>query len=162
MSAVARIEAGFLLRRLQRGDLLSMVQSRPMASIGPRCHELRINDTVGTWRVMYRIDRDVIIILEAFAKKTGSTPTSVIETCRKRLKEYDNAVRLTKEIGSQRMEARKYQGISRTVPSRGTLHRITSQARRRSQGAPSGQRDVAGQPRESSQIEPIPRRQNGS
>jgi phage-related protein len=83
MSVAARIEAGFLLRRLQRGDLLSMPQSRPMVSIGPRCHELRINDAVGTWRVIYRIDRDAIVILEVFAKKTGSTPTPVIEICRK-------------------------------------------------------------------------------
>jgi phage-related protein len=91
MSAAARLEAGFLLRRLQRGELLSMPQSQPMATVGPRCHELRINDTEGTWRVIYRIDRDAIVILEVFAKKTGSTQTLVIETCRKRLKDYDNA-----------------------------------------------------------------------
>ena len=41
---------------------------------------------VGTWRVIYRIDRDAIVILEVFAKKTGSTPIPVIEICRKRLK----------------------------------------------------------------------------
>jgi phage-related protein len=93
MSAAARPEPGFLLRRLQRGELLSMPQSRPMPSIGPRCHELRINDMVGTWRVIYRIDRDAIVILEVFAKKTGSTPIPVIEICRKRLKEYDNAAK---------------------------------------------------------------------
>lgn len=34
----ARIEAGFLLRRLQHGVVLSMPHSRPMPSIGPRCH----------------------------------------------------------------------------------------------------------------------------
>jgi hypothetical protein len=38
----------------------------------------------GTWRVIYRIDRDAIVILEVFAKKTGGSPTPVIETCRKR------------------------------------------------------------------------------
>jgi hypothetical protein len=43
-SRAARLEAGFLLRRLQRGELLSMPQSRPMPGIGARCHELRIND----------------------------------------------------------------------------------------------------------------------
>ena len=87
----ARLEAGFLLRRLQRGELLSMPQSRPMPSIGPRCHELRINDVGGTWRVAYRVDKDAIVILEIFAKKTNQTPKGVIETCRKRLKEYDDA-----------------------------------------------------------------------
>jgi phage-related protein len=91
LSKSARLEAGFLLRQLQRGDLLSMPQSRPMPSIGPRCHELRINDATVTWRVVYRIDIDAVVILEVFAKKTGKTSKAVIDTCRKRLKEYDDA-----------------------------------------------------------------------
>jgi phage-related protein len=68
-----------------------MPQSRPMPSAGSRCHELRINDATGTWRVMYRIDSDAIVILEVFSKKTGKTPKTIIDTCRKRLKEYDDA-----------------------------------------------------------------------
>ncbi len=91
MSRSARLEAGFLLRQLQRGEVLSMPQSRPMPSVGPRCHELRINDVTSNWRVVYRIDTDAIVILELFAKKTGKTPKTVIDTCRKRLKEYDDA-----------------------------------------------------------------------
>ena len=46
LSTGARIEAGVLLRRLQRGESLSLPESRPMPSIGPRCHELRIDDIV--------------------------------------------------------------------------------------------------------------------
>jgi phage-related protein len=91
LSVEARIETGYLLRRLQRGDLLSLPASRPMPSVGPRCHELRINDAAVTWRLMYRINSDAIVILEVFAKKTSATPKAVIETCRKRLKEYDHA-----------------------------------------------------------------------
>jgi hypothetical protein len=53
LSPEARIEAGVLLRRLQRGDTLSLPQSRPMQSIGKRCHELRIVDK-DTARVIYR------------------------------------------------------------------------------------------------------------
>jgi phage-related protein len=90
-SEEARFEVGFLLRRLQRGESLSMPQSRPMPSIAARCHELRINDAGGNWRVVYRIDADAIVILEVFAKKTGTTPKAVIATCRRRLKEYDSA-----------------------------------------------------------------------
>jgi phage-related protein len=86
----ARIEAGFLLRRLQRGELLSMPQSRPMPSIGKRCHELRIVDKNHTWRVMYRIDDDAIVVLEVFSKKTRETPDSVLKNCRERLKNYDS------------------------------------------------------------------------
>jgi phage-related protein len=91
LSPEARLEAGFLLRRLQRGDKLGMPHSRPMPTIGRRCHELRINDVGGTWRVVHRIDADAIVIVEVFAKKTQTTPNSVIETCRQRLKEYDDA-----------------------------------------------------------------------
>jgi len=90
-SKEARLEAGFLLRRLQRGESLSMPQSRPMPIIGARCHELRINDAGSNWRLVYRIDSDSIVVLEVFAKKTGVTPKAVIATCRKRLQEYDNA-----------------------------------------------------------------------
>ncbi len=91
MSQQARLETGYLLRQLQRGETVSMPQSRPMPSIGRRCHELRVNDSGGTWRVMYRIDTDAIVILEAFAKKTSKTPQGVIATCRSRLKEYEDA-----------------------------------------------------------------------
>ena len=37
----ARVEAGFLLRRLQQGELLALPHSRPMSTIGGQCHELR-------------------------------------------------------------------------------------------------------------------------
>jgi phage-related protein len=90
-SKSARIEAGFLLRRLQMGERLSLPQSRPMLSIGRRCHELRIPDESSTWRIVYRIDPDAVIILEVFSKKTAKTPTSVIESCRLRLRAYDQA-----------------------------------------------------------------------
>ena len=91
LSRAARIETGFLLRKLQRGERLRMPQSRPMPSIGPRCHELRINDADTTWRLIYRIDPDAIVIAEVFAKKTEKTPKEVIQACKKRLKEYDDA-----------------------------------------------------------------------
>jgi len=88
-SANARLEAGFLLRRLQQGEKLAMPQSRPMSSIGTRCHELRINDENLTWRIVYRIDSDAIVILEVFEKKTNRTPKSVIDTCKDRIKAYN-------------------------------------------------------------------------
>jgi len=90
-SSSARIEAGYLLRRLQAGENLSLPHSRPMPSIGSRCHELRISDEKVTWRLVYRIDEDAIIILDVFAKKTQQTSKSVIDVCKKRMKDYDNA-----------------------------------------------------------------------
>ena len=89
-SAEARLEAGFLLRRLQRGDLLSMPQSRPMPTIGSGCHELRIVDQDATWRIVYYVDRDAVVILEVFSKKTKETPKHVMEICRGRLRAYRN------------------------------------------------------------------------
>jgi phage-related protein len=91
LSPKARLEAGYLLRRLQQGETLGMPHSRPLPSIGPRCHELRINDMPATWRIVYRIDSDAIIILEVFSKKSRETPTVVIDVCKKRLKGYDHA-----------------------------------------------------------------------
>lgn len=86
--ALARLEAGFLLRRLQKGESLGMPHSRPMPAIGPGCHELRIVDREVTWRVMYHVSADAIVILDVFAKKTAATPKTVIADCRKRLAEY--------------------------------------------------------------------------
>lgn len=90
-SKAARIETGYLLRELQRGKTLAMPHSRPMPAIGPRCHELRIVDEGATWRIIYRVDSDAIVLAEVFPKKTARTPKAVVEACRKRLKEYDDA-----------------------------------------------------------------------
>ena len=87
----ARLEAGFLFRRLQRGDNLSMPHSRPMSSIGRGCHELRVVDQDATWRIVYFVDRDAVVILEVFSKKSRQTPKKVIDTCKKRLATYRDA-----------------------------------------------------------------------
>jgi phage-related protein len=87
----ARLEAGYLLRRLQRGEMLSMPLSRTMPAIGARCHELRVVDRDHNWRVIYRADSDAIVILEVFTKKTRETPRDVIERCQKRIKLYEQA-----------------------------------------------------------------------
>jgi phage-related protein len=90
-SLEARLEAGYLLRKLQQGQTLAMPHSRPLPSIGARCHELRINDERATWRIIYRIDSDAIVILAVFSKKSRTTPKAVIDACKKRLRDYDNA-----------------------------------------------------------------------
>ena len=84
-SQAARLEAGLLLRRLQRGEVLGLPQSRPMPEIGTHCHELRIPDREHSWRIAYHVADDAIAILEVFSKKTQSTPSQVIKVCRKRL-----------------------------------------------------------------------------
>jgi phage-related protein len=100
-SVEARREAGFLLRLLQMGQRLSLPESRPMPSIGPRCHELRVNDQDHEWRIVVFADTDAIAILEIFGKKTAKTPRRVIEACKSRLKRY-RRVTQGEETGDER------------------------------------------------------------
>lgn len=90
-SKEGRIEAGYLLRLLQKGVKLSLPQSRPMPSIGKGCHELRINDKNLTWRIVYLIEPDAIVILDVFEKKTPTTSKNIIATCKHRIQEYRGA-----------------------------------------------------------------------
>lgn len=92
-SETGRLEAGFLLRRLQRGEVLGLPHSRPMPSIGVQCHELRINDGNHAWRIMYHVEPDAVVVLEVFNKKTDATPQHTLDTCRRRLAAYLDATR---------------------------------------------------------------------
>ena len=87
-SKEARIEAGQLLRRLQRGETLRMPHARPMPGVGRRCSELRIRDEGVHWRVLVHLDDDAVVILEVFAKKGRTTPRKVLENCRARVRRY--------------------------------------------------------------------------
>ena len=92
-SAEGRVEAGFLLRRLQQGETLGLPHSRPMPVVGPGCHELRIPDRGVTWRILYLLAGDAIVILDVFAKKTEATPQAVLVTCRRRFMQYQTAIK---------------------------------------------------------------------
>jgi len=89
-SESARLEAGYLLRLLQRGETIGMPHSRPMTTIELRCNELRVKDIDANWRIVYRIDSDAVILLEVFSKKTGKTPKRIIEICKQRIRDYDS------------------------------------------------------------------------
>ncbi len=88
-SAAARVEAGMLLRRLQGGERLGLPHSRPMPGIGARCHELRVVDAGKTWRIVYRLDRDAVVIADVFQKTTKQTPVRIVRDCQRRLAQYD-------------------------------------------------------------------------
>jgi len=90
LSRAARVEAGGLLRRLQAGEKLSMPESRPLRTIDPRCHELRIDDIENKveWRVIYYTGNLAIAILHIFAKKTRAIPTEVLDVCSRRLADF--------------------------------------------------------------------------
>jgi phage-related protein len=88
-SVEARLEAGYLLRVVQEGRHLGLPHSRPLPTLAPRCHELRIVDHDQTWRIIYRLDPDAIVIVEVFSKKSSAIPKTIHETCRQRLHRYD-------------------------------------------------------------------------
>lgn len=76
------------LARLDAGQTLRMPLSRPMPSIGPGAHELRLKDRAAAYRVVYAVVRGGIIhVIHGFKKKTPATARSNIEIARKRLKE---------------------------------------------------------------------------
>lgn len=77
-SKEVRIEAGCLLRNLQEGFKLSLPHSRPMPSIGKRCHELRITDRNEIWRIVYRIDSDAIIVADVFKKNARNAEVGTL------------------------------------------------------------------------------------
>jgi phage-related protein len=87
-SRPARIETGVLLRLLQQGESLGLPHSRPMPSIGPRSHELRVRDETHHWRIFYHLAPAEIVVLAIHGKTTPRTPRHVIETCRQRIKLY--------------------------------------------------------------------------
>jgi len=87
-STNARIETGYLLRKLQQGHQLSLPQSRPLSIIGARCHELRISDENKIWRIIYYLDTEAVVILEVFNKKTNKTPKEIINSCKRRIQLY--------------------------------------------------------------------------
>ncbi len=97
MSKEARVEAGALLRRLQSGELLGLPHSRPMPSVGKRCHELRVDDGGHCWRIFYRLDPDAVVILDVIPKGTRKTPHQAIENCQRRLSHYEAAARAARK-----------------------------------------------------------------
>ena len=92
-SREARIQAGTLLRRLQKGESVGMPHARPMTGVGRRCLELRVRDEGKNWRIMVRIDEDAVVVADVFEKKSRTTPARVIATCKDRLRHYDEIAR---------------------------------------------------------------------
>lgn len=91
-TAQGRQEAGMLLRFLQEGEQLGMPQAEPLPDIGPRCGALRVRDAAQNWRILYRVDADVVLVIDVFSKKSRKLPHEVIDRCRQRLKQYDEVM----------------------------------------------------------------------
>jgi phage-related protein len=48
-----------------------------------------VNDATSTWRIIYRLDADAVVIADVFSKKTQATPKAVIDCAQRRLSQYD-------------------------------------------------------------------------
>lgn len=92
-STKARRDVGAALRLLQDGYALSLPLSRPMSSIGTRCHELRITDEKKEWRILYRVDAHELLIVDVFVKKQMKTAKNIIDEAKQRLARFDAAGR---------------------------------------------------------------------
>jgi phage-related protein len=86
----ARIKAGYLLRLLQQGAVLSPPDAKKLADLCTRCWELRIKDSNKWYRIIVRIDKDAIVVFGWFKKKSNKIPKKVINACKKRMVEYDS------------------------------------------------------------------------
>ena len=87
-----RIDSGTLLSLVQDGVMLGMPISRPMPSIGAHVHELRLSDPSGEWRIIYRIEDDVILLVDRFKKTSRKTEQADIRRSQQRLADHDARV----------------------------------------------------------------------
>ncbi len=87
-SVFIRRQVGEALRDLQKGINLGMPLSKPMTTVAPGVHELRIRGEDSTVRIFYYLRKsDAIIVFHAFEKKSQKTPSREINLARRRLKE---------------------------------------------------------------------------
>lgn len=84
-----RIEAGQLLGRLQEGESLGMPHSRPLRGVGAGVQELRVRDAGHNWRIVYRVDPTIILIVAVYAKTSATAQDKENAKARKRLAQYD-------------------------------------------------------------------------
>ena len=88
-TAEGRKVAGVLLGLLQDGERLGMPYSRPLPTVGQRCHELRVRDASHQWRIVYRIDPEFIIVAHVFAKKGKGMQQREFASAARILRDYD-------------------------------------------------------------------------
>lgn len=83
----ARIEAGWQLELVQRGD--DPDDWKPMQTVGPGVREIRIREASGAFRVIYLATlEDRVLVLHAFQKKTQGTSKKDLDLATQRLKRW--------------------------------------------------------------------------
>jgi len=80
----ARRDAGFELNAVQNG--LEPNSWKPMTTVGPGVKEIRIQDDIGIYRVIYIANfEEAVYVLHAFQKKTQKTRKSDLDLAKSRL-----------------------------------------------------------------------------
>ena len=87
----ARREIGFLLGKVQGGEVLGMPQARALFGVAPGLYELRIREPDKNWRVFYRADDDYILVIHQINKTTRTLPDKDKKLIKSRLAAYDAA-----------------------------------------------------------------------
>jgi phage-related protein len=60
---------------------------------------LRVVDGKVSWRIVYHIAADVVVVLDVFKKQTETTPLAVINACKQRLADFQRLTKPMKETG---------------------------------------------------------------
>ena len=76
---------GTEIKVVQYGWPLGMPVVRKMS---PDLWEVRVNIPGGIARVLFTVDKDLMILLNSFIKKSQKTPENELETAKKRLNQY--------------------------------------------------------------------------
>ncbi|MCL2260187.1 MAG: type II toxin-antitoxin system RelE/ParE family toxin [Fibromonadales bacterium] len=84
-----RMEMGKILREFQNGETPGAPLVKPVTQqIGKNCHEIRYPTAQHNWRV-YLAVRDIIVVLLLEDKKSKAIPQTTVETCKSRLRFYE-------------------------------------------------------------------------
>jgi hypothetical protein len=78
-------------------------------------------DESAAWRIVYRLDADAVVIVAVFSKKTATTPSQVLENCRRRLRAYDASSAWRKPEGDRTMTTTGKTGARMTAAKRKRL-----------------------------------------
>jgi len=84
----ARIEAGWQLELVQRGD--DPDDWKPMQNVAPGVREIRIREASRAFRIIYLATlKDRVLVLHAFQKKTQATSKKDLDLATQRLKRWE-------------------------------------------------------------------------
>jgi len=83
-----RFEIGMILREFQNGETVGPPTVKSVAQIGKSCYEIRYTTAQHNWRVYFAVRANIVVLLLE-DKKSKAMPKATIETCKSRLRFYE-------------------------------------------------------------------------